>query len=107
EDAAEALALLLEILGHRASVLHDGREALEFALRSPPHFILLDIGLPGMDGIEVAQRLRGMPELDGTRLIACTGYGREDDARRIEGAGFDRHLVKPITAAELERVLSS
>jgi two-component system, sensor histidine kinase len=58
-----------------------------------------------MDGIEVARRLRGMRELDHTRLIACTGYGREDDARRIEDAGFDRHLVKPVTVADLERVL--
>ena len=105
-DAAEALAVLLEILGHRPTVLHDGLEALESALRSPPDFMLLDIGLPGMDGIEVAQRLRDVPERDRIRLIACTGYGREDDARRIEAAGFDRHLVKPITVADLERILS-
>jgi PAS domain S-box-containing protein len=105
QDAAEALAALLEILGHRSSVLHDGHEALESAARTPPDVILLDIGLPGMDGIEVARRLRGMRELDHTRLIACTGYGREDDARRIEDAGFDRHLVKPVTVADLERVL--
>jgi len=105
-DAAEALAALLEILGHRTTVLHDGLEALESALRSPPDFMLLDIGLPGMDGIEVAQRLRDVPERDRIRLIACTGYGREDDARRIEAAGFDRHLVKPITVADLERILS-
>ena len=105
-DAAEALAALLEILGHQPSVLHDGLEALESAVRSPPDFMLLDIGLPGVDGIEVARRLRAMPELNRIRLIACTGYGREDDARRIEDAGFDRHLVKPVTVADLEQILS-
>jgi PAS domain S-box-containing protein len=105
-DAADALAALLEILGHQPSVLHDGLEALESAVRNPPDFMLLDIGLPGMDGIEVARRLREMPELDRMRLIACTGYGREDDARRIEDAGFDRHLVKPVTVADLEQILS-
>jgi PAS domain S-box-containing protein len=104
-DAAEALAALLEILGHRPRVLHDGLEAIESAVRSPPDVMLLDIGLPGMDGIEVARRLREMPELDRIRLIACTGYGCEDDARRIEDAGFDRHLVKPVTVADLERIL--
>jgi CheY-like chemotaxis protein len=65
--------------------------------------MLLDIGLPDMDGIEVARRLRSIPELKGLRLIACTGYGRE--LRNLHDAGFDRHVVKPVSAAQLEQIL--
>jgi PAS domain S-box-containing protein len=106
QDAAESLAALLEILGHQTIVLHDGPQALNVAASHQPDMVLLDIGLPGMDGIEVARRLRSMPELNGTRFIACTGYGREDDARRIDEAGFHRHLVKPVSAADLQRILA-
>jgi PAS domain S-box-containing protein len=106
EDAAASLAALLEILGHDTIVLHDGPQALTVAASHPPDMVLLDIGLPGMDGIEIARRLRSMPELNRTRFIACTGYGREDDTRRIDEAGFDRHLVKPVSAAELQRLLA-
>ena len=106
EDAAEALATLLGLLGHEATVLHDGHQALRDAPARRPDVMLLDIGLPGIDGFEVARRVRKMPELDGVRLVACTGYGQVDDLRRMREAGFDRHVVKPVDAAELERVLS-
>jgi two-component system, chemotaxis family, CheB/CheR fusion protein len=106
EDAAEALATLLALLGHEATVLHDGHQALLDAPARRPDVMLLDIGLPGIDGFEVARRVRKMPELDGVRLIACTGYGQIDDLRKMREAGFDRHVVKPVDAAELERVLA-
>jgi len=106
-DAADSLAALIELLGHEATVLHDGRDAIAMVAARTPEIILLDIGLPGMDGFEVARRLHGRREMQGVRLIACTGYGREDDLRRIEEAGFDGHLVKPVSAAQLEQVLAS
>jgi PAS domain S-box-containing protein len=105
EDAAESLATLIGILGHDATVLHDGQEALGMAAAARPDLMLLDIGLPGMDGFEVARRLRTIPELKDVRLIACTGYGRDEDIRRIDAAGFDRHLVKPVSAAQIEQLL--
>ena len=105
-DAGDSLAALIELLGHQATVLHDGRDALTVALSHAPDLILLDIGLPGMDGYEVARRLRATRETEKIRLIACTGYGREDDVRRINDAGFDGYLVKPVSAAQLEQVLT-
>jgi len=105
-DAAESLAALVELLGHRATVLYDGRDALGAAAAQRPDVMLLDIGLPGMDGFEVARRLRTIPGLEDVRLIACTGYGRDEDARKIGEAGFERHLVKPVSATDLERILA-
>ena len=105
-DVADSLAALVGILGHDASVLRDGRDALRVAPGAPPDVVLLDIGLPGMDGFEVARRLRSFPELVATRLIACTGYGREDDVRKIREAGFERHFMKPVGAAQLETLLA-
>ena len=107
QDAANALGALIEVLGHSTRVVYDGTEALRAAATERPDVVLLDIGLPGLDGFEVARRLRGLPGLDGMRLIACTGYGRDQDARRIADAGFDAHLVKPVSAADLERVLAT
>jgi CheY-like chemotaxis protein len=75
------------------------------AVEYRPDFVVLDIGLPVMDGYEVARRLRQIPELKDTRLIAATGYGRDTDRRRSEEAGFDYHLVKPIDPEKLQSVL--
>jgi CheY-like chemotaxis protein len=105
-DVGDSLAALVGILGHDASVLRDGRDALRVAPAAPPDVVLLDIGLPGMDGFEVARRLRSFPELVATRLVACTGYGREDDVRKIREAGFERHFMKPVGAAQLETLLA-
>ena len=105
-DVADSLAALIGILGHDASVLRDGRDALRVAPAAPPDVVLLDIGLPGMDGFEVARRLRSFPELVATRIVACTGYGREDDVRKIREAGFERHFMKPVGAAQLETILA-
>ena len=105
-DVGDSLAALVAILGHDASVLRDGRDALRVAPAAPPDVVLLDIGLPGMDGFEVARRLRSFPELGATRLVACTGYGREDDVRKIREAGFEHHFMKPVGAAQLEALLA-
>ncbi|HEY6829496.1 MAG TPA: PAS domain S-box protein, partial [Gemmatimonadaceae bacterium] len=105
-DAADSLAALIDVLGHEATVFNDGRDALAAAAARLPDVVLLDIGLPGMDGFEVARRIRSSPATQGVRLIACTGYGREDDVRRIEEAGFDGYLIKPVSAAQLEKLLA-
>jgi len=104
-DSAESLALLLGFHGHEVRTAEDGLEAIEAALSFQPEIVLLDIGLPRMDGYEVARRLRTEPGLAGATLIAMTGYGREEDVRQALESGFDRHLVKPLDFAELETLL--
>jgi PAS domain S-box-containing protein len=95
-DSAEALALALGAIGHEVRLAGDGPSALEVAAEFKPQVVLLDIGLPGMDGYEVARRLRARKEWAGVVLVALTGYGQEEDRRRARDAGFDHHLVKPI-----------
>ena len=104
-DSAESLAMLLELTGHIARTAHDGPAALETALAFRPRVVLLDIGLPRMDGYEVARRLRQDPAYAGMTVIAMTGYGQEEDRRRSKEAGFDRHLVKPVDPDELQDLL--
>ncbi|WP_165252223.1 PAS domain S-box protein [Paludisphaera soli] len=95
-DAARSLSWLLEKLyGQEVRIAHDGPGALAVAEEFRPEFVLLDIGMPGMDGYEVAGRLRGRPELRRTRIVALTGWGQEADLARTRAAGFDHHLVKP------------
>ncbi|HKD37806.1 MAG TPA: response regulator, partial [Pirellulales bacterium] len=94
--AAKSFATLLRLDGHEVQVAHDGPEALQTAEKFRPDVILLDIGLPGIDGYEVAQRLRAKPEFKETQLIAMTGYGQPEDRRRSREAGIDHHLVKPV-----------
>jgi CheY-like chemotaxis protein len=105
-DAAESLALLLRLKRHEVQVAYDGPEALEAARRHHPEVVVLDIGLPRMDGYEVARRLRQEPGLEKTTLIALTGYGRDEDRRRSQEAGFDRHLTKPVDPLELMNLLT-
>lgn len=102
-DAAEMLAALLEAHGHETSLAFDGREGVRLAAREQPDVILLDIGLPDMDGYQVARRLRSDPALRGVVLVAVTGYGAEEDRRRALESGFDVHLSKPIDYATLQR----
>jgi CheY-like chemotaxis protein len=101
EDAALMLVEALTHAGHQTLVAHDGPDALQVALQSRPDVALLDIGLPVMDGFELARQMRANPELTATRLIAVTGYGQEHDRMRTRAAGFDAHLVKPV---DLQRV---
>jgi CheY-like chemotaxis protein len=100
-DAAESLSMLLGLAGHETSVAHDGHAALEAAARFAPDAAFVDIGLPGMNGYEVAKRLRADPRFESLLLVALTGWGTEDDRRQAQSAGFDQHLVKP---ADIERI---
>ena len=95
-DAAESLLMLLQLLGHHVRAVHDGISALDVARANVPDVMLVDIGLPGMDGYEVARRIREQPGLERIALVALTGYGREEDRERALEAGFDYHLVKPV-----------
>jgi PAS domain S-box-containing protein len=106
EDTTELLGTLLEMAGHSIQVAHTGPSALEVAAAFRPDAIILDIGLPGLDGYQVAQRLREDPALRTVTLIAATGYGQEEDLRRSREVGFDQHLVKPIDPGELQRLLA-
>jgi CheY-like chemotaxis protein len=106
-DAAQTLADILRELGHTTSVAHDGPTALAAAAEFKPHVALLDIGLPVMDGYELARRLREQPELGKTLLFAITGYGQESDRERSRAAGFREHLVKPIDLARLVKLIDN
>ena len=94
--AAKSFATLMRLDGHEVQIAHDGPMALQMATTFQPDVILLDIGLPGIDGYEVAKRLRGQDEFRETRIIAMTGYGQPEDRRRSKESGIDYHLVKPV-----------
>jgi signal transduction histidine kinase/ActR/RegA family two-component response regulator len=106
EDAANSLALLLKLKGHHVEVAHHGTTALKIAENYRPEMIFLDIGMPGMDGYEVARRLRQHPELKNVVLAALTGWGQQEDRRRSAEAGFDHHLVKPPELKLVDSLLS-
>ncbi|MFZ1904663.1 MAG: ATP-binding protein [Steroidobacteraceae bacterium] len=106
-DAAEALAMILQLEGHTTELAFDGREGLSRAAVFRPDTVLLDIGLPTMNGYEVARTLRADTALSGIRLIALTGYGQAEDKRHALEAGFDAHLVKPVEYAALADTLAS
>ncbi len=105
-DAAESTAMLLRMWGHEVRLAHNGPEALRAAEPFRPEVVLLDIGLPGMSGYEVARRLREQPGSRDAVLIAVTGYGHEDDRRTSAGAGIDYHLTKPVDPEVLEPLLA-
>jgi CheY-like chemotaxis protein len=107
-DGAESLALMLGLLGHEVRTVHDGPAALATVRNWRPDAVLLDIGLPGMSGYEVARQMRSDPNLrDDLLLVAVTGWGTQDDQRRSAAAGFDQHLTKPVEATALESLLAS
>jgi CheY-like chemotaxis protein len=106
KDTATSMAKLLELFGHKVLIAHDGPEAMAAALRWRPECILLDIGLPTIDGYEVATRLRQAAACRNTLIIAVTGYGREDDFQRSRAAGIDHHLLKPVSPSVLRSLLS-
>ena len=105
-DAADSLAMLLKLKGHDVRVTYDGTAALT-AASFQPDLVFLDLGMPGMDGYEVARRLRQLPEGQRCLLAALTGWGQEEDRRRTREVGFDRHLVKPVDPAELSALLEA
>ena len=106
-DSARSLALLLEISGYAVDVTFDGPEALAVFEKSFPEIVLLDIGMPRMDGYEVARRIRTMARGPETLLIALTGWGQAEDKRRAQAAGFDHHLTKPVDLTLLENLMSA
>jgi signal transduction histidine kinase/ActR/RegA family two-component response regulator len=106
-DAAETLRMLLEMNGHEVRCAHEGAQAIVLAMDFRPDVALLDIGLPRMDGFELARRLRARPEMRDTRLIALTGYGQAEDRSRALAAGFDDHLTKPVDPNALEDLIST
>ncbi|HYU43934.1 MAG TPA: ATP-binding protein [Vicinamibacteria bacterium] len=106
EDAVESLAMLLGLWGHDVMTATDGAAALDLVSRKAPHVVLLDIGLPGLSGYEVAKRIRAHEGGKDIVLVALTGYGQADDRRRAQEAGFTDHLVKPVVPETLQRLLA-
>jgi CheY-like chemotaxis protein len=105
-DAADTLVALLELLGHTARAVYGGEEALAEVARFAPDTVLLDIGLPGISGVEVGRRLRARADGAAFTLIAVSGYGQPADRAATTAAGFDAHLVKPVTPEDVERALA-
>jgi CheY-like chemotaxis protein len=102
-DAAEMLGEMLRHAGHQVRLAYDGLSALVMAAQSPPEVVLLDLGLPGIDGFEVARRLRADHPSSGMKIVALTGFGRDEDRRRTAEVGIDVHLVKPV---EMDAILA-
>jgi len=105
-DTVESLAMLLKIHGHEVQTARDGSEAIAVALRWRPEFVLLDLGLPDLDGYQVALRLRQEASCQGNVIIAVTGYGLPEDHQRSREAGIDHHLLKPVDPGVLLSLLS-
>lgn len=106
KDAASSLSMLLKVMGNKIRLAHDGEEAVRAASEFHPHVVLLDIGLPKLNGYEACQQIRALPDGKDMTLIAVTGWGQEDDRQRAVEAGFDRHLVKPVEPKVLMEILA-
>jgi CheY-like chemotaxis protein len=104
-DAADSLGMLLSLQGHATEVVHDGMAALDTLGAFEPEIVLLDIGMPVMDGYEVARRIRRQPGGDRILLVAVTGWGQEGDKGRAREAGFDEHVTKPVDSEALQRLI--
>jgi CheY-like chemotaxis protein len=104
-DSADTMAELVRIWGYEVRTAHDGPAALECARSFRPNVVLLDVGLPGMDGYELARRLRA-EGLAGELLVSVTGYGQDEDRRKAQEAGFDHHLTKPVNPETLQRLVA-
>ena len=106
QDAAETLCMVVEMGGHEVHLAHDGTSALRIAVAHQPAVVFLDIGMPGMNGYEIASKLRALPGWEYRTLVALTGWGSEEDRARSLAAGFDVHLTKPVDLREVQRMLS-
>jgi CheY-like chemotaxis protein len=106
-DAEQSLSLLMRLQGHEVRAAHDGMEAVRQARAFGPQVVLLDIGLPGMSGYDVARRLRQAPESADAVLVAITGYGQAEDREQAMQAGFQHHLVKPVEPIALIQLIES
>jgi len=105
-DSAQTSLWMLDLMGHKATVAHEGLTALEMAHEIKPDVVLLDIGMPGMDGYEVCRQLRQMPEMKNKTVIAQTGWGQESDRQKAFAAGFDHHITKPVSLDLLTQLLA-
>ena len=106
-DAATSSIMMLSLLGHDTRMAHDGGEAVELAEAFRPDLVLLDIGLPKLNGYDACRRIRQEPWGQGIVIVAATGWGQEEDRRRSHEAGFDHHMVKPVDLAALSKLLAS
>jgi CheY-like chemotaxis protein len=104
-DSADSLSLIIQHLGHEVKTAYDSKAAIALARDFRPEIVFCDLGLPVMDGYEVARQLRNTPDTRGAILVALTGYGRDEDKKRSGSAGFDYHLVKPVSPESLEEML--
>ena len=106
-DAARILGLLLDTLGHDVRTASSGEQALETVAQFDPDVVFLDIGLPKLNGYDVARQLRALPRGKAMKLVALTGFGHEEDRKRSQEAGFDLHLVKPVSVKTLRELLEA
>jgi CheY-like chemotaxis protein len=106
-DTVATLAMLVQESGHDVRTVYDGLSVVETALDYRPNVVLLDIGLPGLNGFEIAKRIRQQPALQNVVLVAMTGYGQESDRQRSREAGFDHHLVKPGDFGQVLQILAT
>ncbi|MEX3855361.1 response regulator [Paraburkholderia sp. BR10923] len=105
-DALHVLCVLLDLEGYRVSAVDNGRAAIDLITRTRPELAIVDVAMPVMDGFEVARRIRANPELNGTILVALTGYSSDTDRSQTLAAGFDHHLSKPLSLEKLRDVLA-
>lgn len=105
QDAADSLGALLGLMGNEVHIAYDGEQALEMAAALEPQIVLMDIGLPKLNGYEAARRMRTLPGMREALIVALTGWGQGEDRRRSREAGFDHHLVKPVALDDLQNVL--
>jgi CheY-like chemotaxis protein len=106
-DAAVSLSMLLQSMGHETRVVHDGIEAVEEAEVFHPDIVLLDLGMPRLDGYGTARKIASRPWAADTQIVAVTGWGQDADRKRAKAAGFHRHLVKPVDLDALRQVMSA
>jgi CheY-like chemotaxis protein len=106
KDAAESMGMLLRLMGNEVRTVYDGEKAVAEAEEFRPDMVVLDIGMPKLDGYAVARMIREQPWSSGMVLVALTGWGQEEDKRKAADAGFDRHFTKPIDPAELQRLVT-
>lgn len=107
KDSAQTLGMMLKIMGNDVRTAHDGLEAIEQAADYRPHVILLDLGMPKLNGYDVCRRIREQDWGSDMMIIALTGWGQAEDRQRTKEAGFDHHLVKPVDVAKLNELLES
>ncbi|MGV3559215.1 response regulator [Larkinella arboricola] len=107
QDSATTLTMLLKLKGNEVHTRYGGRTGLEAAENLHPQVVILDIGMPGMDGYETCRHIRQQPWGKDTVIVALTGYGREEDKRKTQEAGFDGHLIKPVDLASLTQLLDT